>query len=85
MTDENTNKMRVILCRPGEKAETIEMEDSLILLCFSLIIPYLPHTKCPGVFLRGISSMNYLAKSDGSIGLIISAWNTPCARMRPSN
>jgi hypothetical protein len=56
-----------------------------ILLCFSLIIPYLPHTKCPGVFLRGISSMNYLAKSDGSIGLIISAWNTPCARMRPSN
>lgn len=29
MTDENTNKMRVILCRPGEKAETIEMEDSL--------------------------------------------------------
>ena len=29
MTVENTNKMRVILCRPGEKAETIEMEDSL--------------------------------------------------------
>lgn len=29
MTDENTNKMRVIRCRPGEKAETIEMEDSL--------------------------------------------------------
>ena len=29
MTEENTNKMRVILCRPGEKAETIEMEDSL--------------------------------------------------------
>ena len=29
MTEENTNKMRVILCKPGEKAETIEMEDSL--------------------------------------------------------
>ena len=29
MTEENTNKMRVILCRPGEKAETIELEDSL--------------------------------------------------------
>ena len=29
MTEENTNTMRVILCRPGEKAETIEMEDSL--------------------------------------------------------
>lgn len=29
MTEENTNKMRVILCRPGEKAEMIEMEDSL--------------------------------------------------------
>ena len=26
MTDENTNKMRVILCRPGEKAETIEID-----------------------------------------------------------
>ena len=29
MTEENTNMMRVILCKPGEKAETIEMEDSL--------------------------------------------------------
>ena len=29
MTEENSNKMRVILCKPGEKAETIEMEDSL--------------------------------------------------------
>jgi len=29
MTEEKTNKMRVILCKPGEKAETIEMEDSL--------------------------------------------------------
>lgn len=29
MTGENTNKMRVILCRPGEKAEMIGMEDSL--------------------------------------------------------
>ena len=29
MTEENTNRMRVILCKPGEKAETIEMEDSL--------------------------------------------------------
>ena len=107
MTDENTNKMRVILCRPGEKAETIEMEDSLKAMqemvggMIEEYMPWedevaiicndegkmmgLPHTKCPGVFLRGISSMNYLAKSDGSIGLIISAWNTPCARMRPSN
>lgn len=29
MTEDNVNKMRVILCRPGEKAETIGMEDSL--------------------------------------------------------
>lgn len=29
MTEDNVNKMRVILCRAGEKAETIEMEDSL--------------------------------------------------------
>ena len=29
MTEEKTNTMRVILCKPGEKAETIEMEDSL--------------------------------------------------------
>ena len=29
MTEEKSNKMRVILCRPGEAAEVIEMEDSL--------------------------------------------------------
>ena len=29
MTEEKSNTMRVILCRPGEKAETVEMEDSL--------------------------------------------------------
>ena len=29
MTDENRTTMRVILCRPGEIAEVIEMEDSL--------------------------------------------------------
>ena len=29
MTEDNVNRMRVILCRPGELARTIEMEDSL--------------------------------------------------------
>ena len=29
MTDENRTTMRVILCKPGEIAEVIEMEDSL--------------------------------------------------------
>lgn len=29
MTEENRTTMRVILCRPGEIAEVIEMEDSL--------------------------------------------------------
>ena len=29
MTEENMNKMRVILCKPGELARVIEMEDSL--------------------------------------------------------
>lgn len=29
MTEENTNKMKVILCKPGELARVIEMEDSL--------------------------------------------------------
>ena len=29
MTEENTNTMRVILCKPGELARVIEMEDSL--------------------------------------------------------
>ena len=29
MTEENTNKMRVILCRPGEVAEAAEIEEDL--------------------------------------------------------
>ena len=29
MTEEQTDKMRVIICRPGELARVIEMEDSL--------------------------------------------------------
>ena len=29
MAEENTNKIRVIVCRPGERAKIVEIEDKL--------------------------------------------------------